>query len=79
MCGCVREWLTDEEVEGSHNRVPLTCDEVIVALEGEVETLKRKVLELTRAIPTDRGSVIIMCSGVTERNSAPVLNKGGIS
>lgn len=36
MCDCKVSWETDPEVEGSHNRVPVTCSQYIRELENAV-------------------------------------------
>lgn len=37
MCKAIIGWVTDPEVEGTHNSRPVTCDEYIRALEQYLE------------------------------------------
>ena len=49
MCDCKVGWIVDADAASTHNSVPKTCSEYIVALEQYVASQSPNTLEALRA------------------------------
>lgn len=50
MCKCIRGWTEDPNVEGSHNQVPVFCNDYCAELELRNRELENALEELMRAL-----------------------------
>lgn len=50
MCKCIRGWTEDPNVEGSHNQVPVFCNDYCAELELRNRELENALEEIVRAL-----------------------------
>lgn len=76
MCKCIVDWVPDDEVIGSHNRVPYTCEQYTADLEKIIESLMKTQadgLTVLRELAKlrDRQSARLAWAGLDSTDSGP--------